>query len=116
MAKTEDPAATATVTASFDGIAESAADVSNGTTPRLWGSARLSYTICAFLAMVIQLCLRNTLNFVILCMVKHQEVPRDNSTMGKEYALTDAHCGPIDNSDNSVQRVSFICDQVQKIW
>lgn len=36
----------------------------------LWGSQRLIYTICAFICFVMHLCMRNALNFAILCMVK----------------------------------------------
>lgn len=89
----------------FDGVAENEDAVPVVRPPPLWGSARLCYTICAFLAMVIQLCLRNTLNFVILCMVKPQ--PVDNSTISHEFAEADNQCGAIDTgSANSVQRVS----------
>lgn len=96
MAKTEIPT-------NFDGIADTAA-ISK--TPPLWGSARLSYTICAFFAMVVQLCLRNTLNFVILCMVKPQHIEKENST---DYSVNsvDSSCGPIDNgNETSIERVS----------
>ncbi|XP_061388893.1 uncharacterized transporter slc-17.2 [Musca vetustissima] len=104
---------TATAAANFDGIAENAATTTTTneqiTTPPLWGSARLCYTICAFLAMVIQLCLRNTLNFVILCMVKHQPaIVYDNSTTdAAEIAVADSHCGPIDTGssvNSTIQR------------
>ncbi|XP_005184578.2 uncharacterized transporter slc-17.2 [Musca domestica] len=103
MAKTE-----VNATTNFDGIAENTAASANETsTPPLWGSARLCYTICAFLAMVIQLCLRNTLNFVILCMVKHQPVSYDNTTAdAAEIAVADSHCGPIDtgSANSTIQR------------
>ncbi|XP_065363537.1 uncharacterized transporter slc-17.2 [Calliphora vicina] len=95
MAKTEIPK-------NFDGIADTAA-ISNKTPP-LWGSARLTYTICAFFAMVVQLCLRNTLNFVILCMVKPQHLEKENST---DYSVNgdDSSCGPIDSGNaTSIER------------
>ncbi|XP_037810223.1 uncharacterized transporter slc-17.2 [Lucilia sericata] len=90
MAKTEIPT-------NFDGIADT---VAINKTPPLWGSARLTYTICAFLAMVVQLCLRNTLNFVILCMVKHQPREVENST---DYSVNadDNSCGPIDSGNGT---------------
>lgn len=94
MAKTE-------IRKNFDGIADPAAVIQ---TAPLWGSARLTYTICAFFAMVVQLCLRNTLNFVILCMVKQQQV--ENATV---YSVIkeDSTCGPIDSGNGtSVARVS----------
>ncbi|XP_017473028.1 PREDICTED: sialin [Rhagoletis zephyria] len=39
-------------------------------------SVRLTYAICAFIAMVMHLCMRNTFDFSVLCMVKKDE---DNS-------------------------------------
>ncbi|XP_075147576.1 sialin [Haematobia irritans] len=100
MAKTEIPAT------NFDGIADNVMDSANMVkTPRLWGSARLGYTICAFFAMVVQLWLRNTLNFVILCMVKPQPTTFENATTFREEvaaAEADSHCGPIDTG--STQR------------
>uniref|UniRef100_A0A034WCE6 Sialin n=2 Tax=Bactrocera dorsalis TaxID=27457 RepID=A0A034WCE6_BACDO len=36
----------------------------------LFCSVRLTYAICAFLAMIMHLCMRNIFNFTILCMVK----------------------------------------------
>uniref|UniRef100_A0A1I8NQL2 Major facilitator superfamily (MFS) profile domain-containing protein n=1 Tax=Stomoxys calcitrans TaxID=35570 RepID=A0A1I8NQL2_STOCA len=93
---------------SFDGIAENEMPDSMVKTPRLWGSARLCYTICAFLAMVVQLCLRNTLNFVILCMVKPQPTTFENATTFHEElaaAEADSYCGAIDTgTDSSKQR------------
>lgn len=96
MANTELPT-------SFDGIEEGVAGVETKT-PSLWGSARFSYTICAFLAMVVQLCMRNTLGFVILCMVKPQTLENAdefNATVGESA------CGPIDSGNTTgIERVS----------
>lgn len=106
MAKTDVPRT------NFDGITDpvnAPASLDNIKTPPLWGSARLTYTICAFFAMVVQLCLRNTLNFVILCMVKPQHVDADNSTDYKATAEDGSShsCGPIDSgNDTSIERVS----------
>ncbi|KAM7361084.1 sialin isoform 1-T2 [Cochliomyia hominivorax] len=94
MAKTEIPS-------NFDVVSDPV--VNSIKRPPLWGSARMTYTICAFFAMVVQLCLRNTLNFVILCMVKPQ--PVDNSTEFK-IAAEESSCGPIASSGNetSIER------------
>ncbi|XP_054726671.1 sialin [Anastrepha obliqua] len=51
-------------------------------------SARLTYTICAFIAMIVQLCMRNIFDFSILCMVKsHGEdaVLNSNNTLQSLY-------------------------------
>lgn len=36
----------------------------------LFCSVRLTYTVCAFLAMIMHLCMRNIFDFTILCMVE----------------------------------------------
>lgn len=49
----------------------------------LWGSVRLTYTICAFLSNVLQIGMRNMLGMVILHMVKMR--PEDAQLLQQEH-------------------------------
>lgn len=53
-----------------EAFAEEQATAMKETHYPLFCSVRLTYTICAFLAMIMHLCMRNIFNFTILCMVK----------------------------------------------
>lgn len=79
-----------------------------------WGSARMVYTVCAFLAMVVHLCMRNTINFVILCMVKF-----DPATSGLNQSIEQtehySNCYTVDNDANSsvaIKRVGWFMQNI----
>ncbi|KAH8402685.1 hypothetical protein KR215_005963 [Drosophila sulfurigaster] len=61
----------------------------------LWGSVRLTYTICAFLSNILQMALRNMLGLVILRMVKAR--PEDALLYSPEYQFNNltamSNCG-----------------------
>ncbi|XP_011188331.1 sialin [Zeugodacus cucurbitae] len=57
-----------------EAFAEEQAQTSKETHYPLFCSVRLTYTICAFLAMIMHLCMRNIFNFTILCMVQQEDV------------------------------------------
>lgn len=90
----------------LDGIAEESTPVDKYP---FWGSSRMVYTICAFLAMVVHLCMRNTINFVILCMVKpdSERIGFNRSLEHKEHY---SNCYTVDenvNSDTTIERVGL---------
>ncbi|KAH8358821.1 hypothetical protein KR093_002699 [Drosophila rubida] len=64
----------------------------------LWGSVRLTYTICAFLSNILQMSLRNMLGLVILRMVKAR--PEDALIYSAAYQFTNRTAIP--NCGNEV--------------
>ncbi|KAH8417615.1 hypothetical protein KR222_002817 [Zaprionus bogoriensis] len=61
----------------------------NGLQPSLWGSVRLTYTICAFLSNVIQIAMRNMLGLVILRMVRPrpEDAALQQASQATQYQL-----------------------------
>ncbi|XP_023034047.1 sialin [Drosophila willistoni] len=59
----------------------------------LWGSVRLTYTVCAFLAMILHTAIRSMLGLVILSMVKQREDDTSQSTLNGT-AMQQMQCGP----------------------
>lgn len=58
----------------------------------LWGSVRLTYTVCAFLSNVLHMALRNMLGLVILRMVKAR--PEDALLFSAEYQMNNLTATP----------------------
>ena len=90
----------------FDGIEEIPTPSLNKEYP-FWRSVRMTYTICAFIAMVVHLCMRNTINFVILCMVKYDpENNNNNTSVLLEEKQQLSSCYSLDlNDSNTIERV-----------
>lgn len=61
---------------------------------RLWGSARLTYLLCAFVANVLQMGMRNMLGLIILHMVPTH--PREALQSGLNNITMNSTCGSND--------------------
>lgn len=84
-------------------------DPSQATPSSLWGSVRLTYTLCAFFAMILHLCMRNALSFTILCMVTTSSPTQtsESATIMDEFSK----CGSLEM--NSTHRISEAICRIQ---